>query len=116
MSTRTTFKGSNIFVKVPKDTDRTNLVAKFTLSPGTRITVGGTAQVSRKTANDFSNDFANPVTNVPTYRVTEEDGSTTDYKVYVMKTLTRAALEGKIQNGEDVRYVDTSAKRPHPQW
>jgi hypothetical protein len=62
-------------VGVPVGTPLTALVANFTSSPASTVTVGGVPQVSGVT----SNTFTSPVT----YRVTAEDGSTADYLVTV---------------------------------
>jgi len=53
----------------------TALVATFTCSDSTSVTVGSTAQTSGNTENDF--------TNAVTYTVTAEDGSTQTYAVTV---------------------------------
>lgn len=72
-----------INVTVPYGTDVKNLVAAFTQT-GSSIKVGGTAQVSGTTANDFTN----PVI----YTVTANDGSKQNYTV----TVTVAALTNKV--------------------
>ena len=66
--------GTEITVTVPFGTDVTVLTGAFVTS-GYSVTVGGTAQESGVTANDFSD----PVT----YTVTAEDGSVRDYTVTV---------------------------------
>ena len=66
----TAISGTSITAKLPYGP--TAMVASFTTT-GASVTVGGLAQVSGVT----SNDFKNPVT----YRVTAEDGSTQDYTV-----------------------------------
>lgn len=58
-----------IDIEVSNDTNLTTLVPTFTLSAGASAAVGGTAQVSDATANDFTN----PVV----YTITAEDGITT---------------------------------------
>ncbi|MCK5136164.1 MAG: choice-of-anchor J domain-containing protein [Bacteroidales bacterium] len=55
-------------IEVEHETDLTNLVATFTLSDGATATVGGAAQESGITANDFTN----PVN----YLITAENGVT----------------------------------------
>jgi hypothetical protein len=77
-----TINGTSISATVPFSTDVTELVATFATT-GTGVTVGGTAQVSGTTANDFSSAV--------TYRVTAADGSTQDYTV----TVTVAANDEK---------------------
>ena len=69
-----TITGTAITATVPFATDVTALVATFT-STGASVAVGGTAQVSGTTANDFTS----PVT----YTVTAADGSTEAYTVTV---------------------------------
>jgi DNA-binding beta-propeller fold protein YncE len=66
--------GQNIAVTLPFGTDVTALVATFTTS-GENVTVGGTAQVSGVTPNNFTS----PVI----YVVTAADGSTRNYTVTV---------------------------------
>ncbi len=66
--------GNVISVIAPFGTDVTALVATFTTT-GTGVAVGGTAQVSGTTANDFTS----PVV----YTVTAADGSTATYTVTV---------------------------------
>lgn len=67
-----------ITVEVPYGTDVENLTAEFTASPFSTVTVGGTQQSSGSTVNDFSA----PVV----YRVTANDGTTSDYTVTVNVT------------------------------
>ena len=55
-------------IEVAASTDLTTLVANFSLSTAATAAIGGTAQVSGTTANDFTN----PVT----YDITAEDGTT----------------------------------------
>ncbi len=73
--------GSAIAVTVPYATDLSSLVASFTTT-GISVSVNGIEQVSGETANDFTS----PVT----YRVTAEDGSTSDYAVTVTAALNPA--------------------------
>ena len=67
--------GTSITAIVPFGTDVGALVATF-MTNGDAVTVGGAAQTSGTTPNDFSN----PVT----YEVKAGDGSTQDYTVAVM--------------------------------
>jgi hypothetical protein len=78
-----TVSGSTVSATVPYGTDVSALVATFTAS-GTAIAVGGTAQISGTTANDFTSSV--------TYTVTAEDSSTQDYTVTI--TIAIAAAEG----------------------
>ena len=64
-----------VTLTLPYGTDRSNLVATFTLSVAATAKVGTTPQESGTTPNDFTN----PVT----YTVTAEDGSTQDWVVTV---------------------------------
>ncbi|MEA4849128.1 MAG: Ig-like domain-containing protein [Clostridiaceae bacterium] len=67
-----------IMLTVPAETLRTNLVAAFTSSPGSTVTVAGVKQESGKTANDFSS-----IDGV-IYTVTAQDGtSVRQYRVIV---------------------------------
>ncbi len=75
-----------VTLTLPYGTDRSNLVATFTLSAAATAKVGATVQVSGTT----SNDFTSPVT----YTVTAEDGSTQDWVVTV--NLTAASTEKDI--------------------
>jgi hypothetical protein len=75
--------GKIITVEVANGSDLTNLVATFTLSNGASATVGGNAQVSGTSANNF----INPVI----YVVQAEDGSTVNWTVSV----TEAAVNAK---------------------
>jgi hypothetical protein len=69
-----TISGTSITATVPTGTRIAALVATFSTT-GTNVTVGGAAQASGATANDFTH----PVI----YRVTAADGSTRDYTVTV---------------------------------
>jgi hypothetical protein len=74
--------GTSITATVPFQTDVTALVATFTTT-GTSVKVGGAAQTSGTTANDFTN----PVQ----YTVTAEDGTAVTYTV----TIAVAASDAK---------------------
>lgn len=69
-----TINGTVVTATVPFGVARTSLVATFTIT-GQNVTVGGAAQVSGSTANDFSSAVA--------YTVTAKDGSSTVYTVTV---------------------------------
>ena len=66
--------GTNITATVPYGTTLTALKATFSTT-GASVSIGGTAQTSGTTANNF--------TSAVTYRVTAADGSTQDYTVTV---------------------------------
>ena len=72
LSATGTISGTDIAVEVPYGTDLTALVATFSTT-GANVTVGGTAQTSGATANDFTDPL--------TYRVTAADGTSQDYRV-----------------------------------
>jgi len=67
-----------ISVTVPWATNLTTLVATFTNSPYSGVSIGGAPQTSGVTVNDF--------TAPKVYRVTAEDGTFKDYTVTVTKT------------------------------
>jgi len=87
-----------VTVTMPSGTDVSSLVAEFTLSGGASSEVGGVAQISKKTANDFTN----PVT----YRVTAEDESVQNWVVRVNvapaprigKDITSYSLPGQVSS------------------
>ncbi len=66
-----------ISLTVPYSTDVTALVATFTNSPLSTVTIGNVTQVSGVTANDF--------TTSKIYRVTAESAATRDYTVFVLR-------------------------------
>jgi len=71
----------SVAVTVPFSTDLTNLIATFTVSTGATVNIGGTAQTSGVTANNF--------TNTVTYTVVAQNGSTRNYYVTVSKATAR---------------------------
>jgi len=73
----------NVAITVPFSTDLTTLIAKFTHSTLSKVTVGGVDQVSETTANDFTNQVV--------YTVTAENGSTRNYYVNVTKAVASTA-------------------------
>jgi len=78
-----------VTAKAKETVDLTALVAEFTLSLNATATVNGTAQVSKQTANDFSN----PVT----YRVTSDDGETKqDWTVSITKSSNSGDCETEL--------------------
>ncbi len=70
-----TINNGIISVNVPKGTDVTTLIAKFTSSPKSTVYVKDVAQVSGTTVNNFSDTVV--------YTVVAEDGSSTIFKVVV---------------------------------
>ena len=83
--------GTGITASVPEGTDVTALIASFE-GVGADIAVGGEAQTSGVTANDFTD----PVT----YNVTAGDGATTDYAVVV------TIESGGGEASDIIKYVD----------
>jgi hypothetical protein len=67
----------SIRVAMPATTPLDALVAEFTISDAASIAVGGTAQVSATTPNDWA------TTNPIVYTVTAEDATTRDWSVWV---------------------------------
>ena len=90
----------SIALVVPFATNVTALVATFTASPFTTVTVGGVPQVSATTANNFVSPL--------TYHVVAQDGiHTTDYIVTVTiyempKRFTAFSISGTVTLGTDV--------------
>ncbi|MFN5444791.1 MAG: PA domain-containing protein [Crocinitomicaceae bacterium] len=70
-----TIKDGVISLNVPKGTDVTGLIAKFTASPKSTVYVDDVAQVSGTTPNNFSGTVK--------YKVVAEDGSSVIYEVVV---------------------------------
>ena len=70
-----TINNGIISVNVPKGTDITNLIAKFTSSPKSTVYIKDVEQVSGTTVNNFSDTVV--------YTVVAEDGSSTTFKVVV---------------------------------
>jgi preprotein translocase subunit SecB len=70
-----TINSNNIALTVPSGTNVTNLIATFTSSAKSNVKIGGTAQVSGTTPNNFTSPL--------TYTVTAEDGTTKTYTVNV---------------------------------
>lgn len=91
-----TINGTVVTATVPFGVARTSLVATFTTT-GQSVTVGGAAQVSGSTANDFSA----PVS----YTVTAEDGSSTVYTV----TVTEAPSDAKAITAFSFLDADNAA-------
>jgi hypothetical protein len=96
-----TITGTAIAVAVQPGLGLTALVATFT-STGASVTVGGTAQVSGATANDFTS----PVT----YTVTAADGSTQDFVVTVTPLVASFSFTGAAGNELTFASDGTNAK------
>jgi hypothetical protein len=97
-STGTKVVGNTFTVTVPYGTDETKLVAKYTVSPFTTVTVGSTAQSNGTTVNNFSS----PVDFV----VTANQGDKKTYTVVVEETpieklTTIKSFSGKIASKAD---------------
>ncbi|MCD6331855.1 MAG: T9SS type A sorting domain-containing protein, partial [Bacteroidales bacterium] len=101
-----------IDLEVPYGTDVTALVATFTNSYLSTVDIGGVAQVSGTTANDFTN----PVV----YTVTAEDGSSNDYTVTVtihpassakdMLTFLFEAAKNAALTADAIGVIDQTAR------
>ncbi|MFH0760966.1 MAG: T9SS type A sorting domain-containing protein, partial [Bacteroidota bacterium] len=72
-----------INLTVPFATNLATLVATFTNSPLSAVSIGGVPQASGVTANDFTADKV--------YRVTAESGAVKDYTVHVAKAAASGA-------------------------
>jgi len=101
-----TISGTNIAVSLPVGSNVTALVATFALSDKASATVGGTAQVSGTTANNFTS----PVQ----YVVTAADSSTKTYTVTVTVRQPSALIiseyyEGAVGNNKYLEITNTSA-------
>jgi hypothetical protein len=94
-----------IAVTLPAGTPVTALVATFT-STGVAATVGGVAQSSGTTANDFTSPVA--------YLVTAQDGTTATYTVTVTVTVTVVLSPAKafltFEIGRSVGVIDEAAQ------
>jgi hypothetical protein len=95
-----------ITLVVPYGTNVTALKAKFSVSPFTTVTVGGTAQTSDGTTNNFTN----PVV----YTVKSNDGTSVEYTVTVNVTPVEQTFElkgvtGKVLAGDLKDKVFTGA-------
>jgi hypothetical protein len=89
-----------IVVTVPYGTDVTGLKANFTSSAFSTVSVGGTAQTSGATANNFSSPL--------NYTVTADDGTTVVYAVSVEvtpvetdKTIKSATAKATSEDADD---------------
>ena len=67
--------GTEVGLTLPSGTDRSALVASFSVSPGASVTLASASQTSGLSINDFRN--------VLTYTVTAEDGTAADYTIDV---------------------------------
>ncbi|MGV8906571.1 MAG: Ig-like domain-containing protein [Acetobacterium sp.] len=85
-----TITGTDIVLDVPDGADVTALVATFTNSAASAVTVGDVSQFSGTTANDFSS----PVT----YTVTALDGTIANYTINVVAAQETLTFEGYIQD------------------
>ncbi len=80
--------GSLITATVPFGTNRTNLIATFTVSPKAIVKVGQITQVSGITSNDFTITMK--------YSVTAEDGTSQDYTLTVIEAPASKSSEKSI--------------------
>jgi hypothetical protein len=72
--------GNNITLTVSPGTNVSSLIAEFTLSAGASAKIGGVAQTSGQTVNNFTNPL--------TYTITAEDNQTTKQYVVTVKVAT----------------------------
>lgn len=100
-----------IVVTVPYSVDVTDLIANFTVSPFATVTVGGVAQTSGTTSNDFTTD--------KTYVVTSQNGAASvNWNVEVVVTdpedrtgiesFTGTYLAGDVEDRTFPAYVDSA--------
>lgn len=75
-----TFDGLNITVNLPVDADITKLIARFKTTEGATVKVGGVAQLSQQSVNDFSAEV--------TYEVTDAETSSPEKFVVKIGRLT----------------------------
>ncbi len=100
----------SVAVTVPFGTSLKNLVATFATS-GDKVLVGGVAQVSATTSNDFSYPVA--------YRVCAEDGSSTSYLVTVSlasntsKRITSFVFPGSVSTSLSETNKTIAVKMPY---
>jgi hypothetical protein len=93
--------GTNITLAVPYGTDVTGLVATFTTSPGSIVTVEGTTQVSGTTPNDFFSSV--------TYTVTGADGRTTATFTVTVTAAPQSVIGWwKLDDGSGTTAYDSS--------
>ncbi|WP_425392096.1 BspA family leucine-rich repeat surface protein [Ekhidna sp.] len=110
-----TIDDGSVDIEVANGTDLTSLVASFTLSTGATATIGGTAQQSGVTANDFSNTVTYTITaadNVTTeewvVKVTEASNAATEFLAFSFNEQTGTATIGngtviiEVENGSDL--------------
>ncbi len=93
---------SSVYVSVPFGTNLTALVATFTLSVGASVKVGGVAQVSGTTTNNFTSSVK--------YTVTGGDGTTQDWtvSVAVMTPITAYSVSGEIGSSKSFGGVSST--------
>jgi hypothetical protein len=114
ISTETTIdeEAKTIEVTVPYGTDVTKLKAAFTASAFSKVTVGGVDQVSGTTENNFST--------AKVYKVTADDGTSSDYTVTVnvtpieitntIKSISATAVSTAADEKELAVAVDNTAR------
>lgn len=91
--------GNNSFVvKMPYGVQLGNLVARFNTT-GAKVQIGDIVQVNGVSINDFSTSINDPII----YTVYAADGSTRNYRIYVMNNLNSAkSILHFSLNGNDI--------------
>lgn len=101
-ATATTY---NIEIPMPSVVDKSALVARFTVTEGNTIVVGGVAQVSQHTANDFTAPVDYTVSN-------SDQSQNLRYTVTVTKSTnmawTEMPFDNNIQSYDNARLVISS--------
>ncbi len=95
-------QNGKVDIEVAYGTDLNGLVATFALSDGATADIGGVAQTSGETANDF--------TNTVTYTVTADDGTTQDWDVNVTvadPSSEKSILDFNLPNQIGDENIDT---------
>lgn len=93
--------GSDVLVNVSRSVNASSLAATFTVSDGAKLTIGGVAQVSGSTRNDF--------TSVVDATVVAEDGSPGEYSVFLGRLLEAGEVIGWQRSAGQFRYLSDPA-------
>jgi hypothetical protein len=84
------FNGGTVAITVPFSTNLTNLIADFTLSDSAKASIGGVPQISKTTANDFTNPI--------TYSLKAQNNI--NIKTYIVTVTKSTGVELKMNNGQ----------------
>lgn len=93
--------GATIYVMTPTGTDKSSLVATFTLSDGATAKVGNVEQVSGTTVNDF--------TSTVTYTITASDGTTTKNYIIAVVDADITLEVNAFTPGQENNYTEEGA-------